>query len=128
VGLERCPLCPMSPIMEVLERKNSCSTLINRDSAVGIPDADHVALCPQNLALTSQTSGCRSVGIVRSRTQTTEIVLFLLVGQSVSLFLSLLVEDFNCQGPRTAVRKSPFTHVQKHSKNSSKISKPNILS
>jgi hypothetical protein len=34
-------------------------------------------LYPQKLALTSSTSGSRSVGIVRSRTQATEFVLFL---------------------------------------------------
>jgi hypothetical protein len=43
------------------------------DTAVGIRHADHVALLyPQMLALTSPTSGGRSVGIVRSRTQATE--------------------------------------------------------
>jgi hypothetical protein len=36
------------------------------------------------LALTSPTSGCRSVGIVRSRTQTTEFVCFILVFQFLS--------------------------------------------
>jgi hypothetical protein len=42
-------------------------------TAVGIRHADHVApLYPQKLALTSPTSGGRSVGIVRSRTQATE--------------------------------------------------------
>jgi hypothetical protein len=42
-------------------------------TAVGILHTDHVApLYLQKLALTSLTSGCRSVGIVRSRTQTTE--------------------------------------------------------
>jgi hypothetical protein len=41
--------------------------------AVGIRHADHVApLYPQKLALTSPTSGGRSVGKVRSRTQTME--------------------------------------------------------
>jgi hypothetical protein len=40
--------------------------------AVGIRHADHVALYPQKLAITSPTSGGRSVGIVLSRTQTME--------------------------------------------------------
>jgi hypothetical protein len=41
---------------------------------VGIRDADHVApLYPQKLALTLPTSGGRSVGIVRSPTQATEL-------------------------------------------------------
>jgi hypothetical protein len=48
-------------------------------SAVGIHHADHVApSIRQKLALTSPTSGCRSVGIVRSRTQATELLLLVL--------------------------------------------------
>jgi hypothetical protein len=44
--------------------------------AEGIRRGDHVIpLYPQKLALTSPTSGGRSVGIVRSRTQTTELYL-----------------------------------------------------
>jgi hypothetical protein len=40
---------------------------------MGIRCADHVTpLYPQKLALTSPTSGGRSVGIVRSRTKATE--------------------------------------------------------
>jgi hypothetical protein len=43
------------------------------DTAVGIRHADHVApLYPLKLVLPSPTSGCRPVGIVRSRTQATE--------------------------------------------------------
>jgi hypothetical protein len=40
----------------------------SENTAVGIRHADHVA--PQKLAITSPTSGGRSVGVVRSRTQT----------------------------------------------------------
>jgi hypothetical protein len=44
--------------------------------AVGIRRADHAKpLDPLKLALTSSTSGGRSVGIVRSRTQSTELLL-----------------------------------------------------
>jgi hypothetical protein len=44
-------------------------------TVVGIHSADHVtSLYPQKLALTSPTSGCHSVGIVRSRTKATEFV------------------------------------------------------
>jgi hypothetical protein len=43
------------------------------NTAVGFRHADHVAhFYPQKLAPTSPTSGGRSVGIVRSRTQATE--------------------------------------------------------
>jgi hypothetical protein len=52
----------------------------NENTAVGICHADHVApLYQQKLALTSPTSGGCSVGIVRSRTQTTEFVCFLIM-------------------------------------------------
>jgi hypothetical protein len=45
--------------------------------AVGIRHADHVAPSnPQKLAITSPTSGGRSVGIVRSRTQTMEVYFY----------------------------------------------------
>jgi hypothetical protein len=42
-----------------------------------------VALYPQKLALTSPTSGGRSVGIVRSRTKATEFVLLILLAYQV---------------------------------------------
>jgi hypothetical protein len=37
---------------------------------------EHVADYPQKLVLTSPTSGCRLVGIVRSRTQAMEFSIF----------------------------------------------------
>ena len=44
---------------------------------MGIRCADHVTpLYPQKLALTSPTSGGRSVGIVRLRTKATELVYY----------------------------------------------------
>jgi hypothetical protein len=47
------------------------------NTAIGIRHADHVApRYPQKLALTSPTSGGRSVGIVRSRTQDMEFSFF----------------------------------------------------
>ena len=47
---------------------------------MGISCADHVTpLYPQKLALTSLTGGGRSVGIVRSRTKATELVIPLLL-------------------------------------------------
>jgi hypothetical protein len=70
VGLERGPL---STIEELLERKSSNSVLRNRDYGLGIRRADHVTpLYPQKLEVGWPTSGGRSVGIVRSRTQATE--------------------------------------------------------
>ena len=77
VGLERGPLSLVSSIEELLESKSSGSGLENRDStAVGNRYADHVTpLYPQKLALTSPTGGGRSVGMVRSRTEATELLL-----------------------------------------------------
>jgi hypothetical protein len=47
------------------------------NTAVDIHRADHATpLYPQKLALISPTSGGRSVGIVRSRTQATEFFFF----------------------------------------------------
>jgi hypothetical protein len=67
VGLERGPLNLVSTTDEVLERKNRGSGLESRE--YGLRDG---TLYPQMLAVTSPTSGGRSVGIVRSRIQTTE--------------------------------------------------------
>jgi hypothetical protein len=68
VDLERGPLSLVSTIKELLESKNSGSGLENREQ-VRRGSATH----PQKLALTSPTSGSRSVGIVRSRTQATVV-------------------------------------------------------
>jgi hypothetical protein len=73
VGLERGTLSIVSTIEEILERKSSGSGLENRDYGHRDPSPwPLVTFYPQKLALTSQTSGSRSVGIVRSQTQATE--------------------------------------------------------
>jgi hypothetical protein len=73
VGLERGPLSFVSTIEELLERKSSSWGLEIREYGRGDPSRwPRVTLYPQKVALTSPTSGCRSVGIVRSRTQATE--------------------------------------------------------
>jgi hypothetical protein len=69
VGLERSPLSLVSTIEELLGRKSSGSGLESRDYGPSL------SLYQQKLALTSLTSGSRSVGIVRSRTQATEFSL-----------------------------------------------------
>jgi hypothetical protein len=79
VGLKRGPLSLVSTIEELLERKSSGFGLEIRE--YGRRDPLHRlrgTLYPQNLTLTSPTSGGRSFGIVRSRTQATE--LFVVVG------------------------------------------------
>jgi hypothetical protein len=66
VDLERGPLSLVSTIEELLERKSSGSGLENRDYGRWDPSrSPRGTLYPQKLALTSSTSGGRSVGIVR---------------------------------------------------------------
>jgi hypothetical protein len=73
VGLERGPLILVRVIKDLLERK--VAALENRKlTAVGIRCTDHAAPYPRKLALTSPTSGDRSVGIVRCRTKAPELL------------------------------------------------------
>jgi hypothetical protein len=73
VGLERSPLSLVSTVAELLERKSSGSDLENweYDRRYLLRWSRHT-LYPQNLALNWRASGCRSVGVVRSRTEATE--------------------------------------------------------
>jgi hypothetical protein len=75
VGLERGPLSLVSTIEELLDRKSRGSCLekreYGRDNSSRWP---HGTRYTQTLALTSPTSGGRSVGIVRSWTQATELI------------------------------------------------------
>jgi hypothetical protein len=65
----------VSTIEELLERKSSGSGLESREYGRRDPSRlPRGTLYPQKLALTSLTSGGRSVGIVRSRTQATEFL------------------------------------------------------
>jgi hypothetical protein len=73
VGLERGQLSLVSTIEELLRGKGSGSSLENREYGHRDPSRSPCGtLYPQRLALTSLTSGGRSVGIVRSRTQATK--------------------------------------------------------
>jgi hypothetical protein len=75
VGLERGPLSLLSTTEELLERESSGSGLENREYFHrDTPRWPRDILYPQKLALASPTSGSRSVGMVRSRTQATEFV------------------------------------------------------
>jgi hypothetical protein len=83
LGLERGPLSLMSTIEELLERKSSGSGLEIRE--YGRRDLSRwprSTICAQKLELTSPSSGGRSVGIVRSRTQATgfSFFFFLVIG------------------------------------------------
>jgi hypothetical protein len=80
VSLELGPFSLVSTIEELLELKSSGSGLENRDYGRRDPWRWPIGnLYSQNLAITSPTSGGRSVGIVLSRTQATEFSLVLLV-------------------------------------------------
>jgi hypothetical protein len=73
VGLERSPLSLVSTIEELLGRNISGSSLESLKYGRSGPSRwPNGTLYPQKLALTSSTSGCRSVRIVRSRTQATD--------------------------------------------------------
>jgi hypothetical protein len=77
VGLERGPLSFVSTIEELLGRNSSRFGLENREDGRGnLSGWPRGILYPQKLALSSPTSGCSSVGIVRSRTQATEFFYF----------------------------------------------------
>jgi hypothetical protein len=70
VGLEICSLSLVSTTEKLLERKSSGSGLESREH--GRRDSLHWprdTLYQQKLALTSPTSDCHSIGIVRSRTK-----------------------------------------------------------
>jgi hypothetical protein len=88
VGLERGPLRLVSTIEELLGRNSSGSGLENREYGHGDPLRwPRDTLYPRKLALTSPTSGGRSVGIVRLRAKTTEFVLCVCVCVCVQLQL-----------------------------------------
>jgi hypothetical protein len=90
VGLERSPLSLVSTAEELRESKSVCSGLATRAYGRRNPSRwPRGTLYPQKLALTSPTSGGRSAGIVRSRTQATEFFVFSL--PSPVLLLSLHV-------------------------------------
>jgi hypothetical protein len=73
VVLERGPLSLVNTTEELLERNSSGSGLESREYAGRDPSRwPRVTFYPQKLSLTLPTSGGRSVGIVRSRTQVTE--------------------------------------------------------
>jgi hypothetical protein len=71
--IERGPLNLLSTTEELVDRKVAAPVYKIENTAVWIRHADHVApSIRKKLAITSPTSGSRSVGIVRSRTQTKE--------------------------------------------------------
>jgi hypothetical protein len=86
VGLERGPLSLVSTTEELLERKSSGSGLESQEYGRWYPSRwQRGTIYPQTLAITSPTSGGRSVGIVRSRTQATEFSLVYAIGIKMDL-------------------------------------------
>jgi hypothetical protein len=76
VDLDRGPLSLVSTIEELLERKCSGSGLESREYGRRDPSRSPLGtLYPKELALSSPISRGRSVGIVRSQTQTTKFSL-----------------------------------------------------
>jgi hypothetical protein len=74
VGLERGPLSFVSTIEELLGRKSWGCSLESREYGRKDPSRwQRSTLYLQKLVLTSLKSSCRSVGIVRLRTQATEL-------------------------------------------------------
>jgi hypothetical protein len=79
VGLERDPLSLVSTTEELLD-KSSGSCLENREYGREDPSRwPRSTLYPQKLAVTSLTSGSRTVGVVRSRTHTMEFFLIFFI-------------------------------------------------
>jgi hypothetical protein len=75
MGLERGPLSLVTTTEELLDKKSSGSCLENREYGRRDPSRwPRDTLYPQKLATTSSRSGGCSVGIVRSRTQTMELI------------------------------------------------------
>jgi hypothetical protein len=77
VGLKRSPLSLVRTTEELLGRKSSSSGLESQRYGRRDPSRwPSGTLYPLKLALTSETSGGRSVGVVRSRTHATELIFF----------------------------------------------------
>jgi hypothetical protein len=78
VDLERCSLSLVSTTVELLGRKGSgCGLKILEYGGRDPPRWPRGTLYPPNLAITSQISGGRSVGVVWSRTQTTDLFIII---------------------------------------------------
>jgi hypothetical protein len=93
VGLERVHSASWVQLRSYLKGKSSGSCLERREYSRRDPSRwQRGTFYPQKLALTSSTSGGRSVGIVRSRTQATEFSFILADWYSLLIFqLSVLL-------------------------------------
>jgi hypothetical protein len=95
VGLERRALSLVSTIEELLGRKNSGFVLESRE--YGRRDPSRCPRIRKKLVLTSTISGCRSFGIVRSRTQAMEFSCFFRPQSCTQRLLYLGTSCYKCQ-------------------------------
>jgi hypothetical protein len=99
VGLERGPISLVSTTEELFGRNTSGFALESREYGRRDPSRwPSGTLYPQKLALTSVTSRCRSVGIVRSRTQAT----------GFSFYFSIIIGSPFALSPKSILKLSIF--------------------
>jgi hypothetical protein len=101
MGLERGLLSLVSTIEELLGIKSSGSGLETREYGRRNPSRwPRDTLYQQKLALTLPTSGGRSVGIVRSRTKATELLVIIIVVIIISSSISnvITVQTYGTDG------------------------------
>jgi hypothetical protein len=111
----------VSTTEELLDRKVAAPVYKTENTAVGISHADHVApFIPKKLAITSPTSGGRSIDIVRSRTQTMEFFLLLLkfcrplLALTCFFSFSILCTVGRILGSRISPLKGNYVHLGQH--------------
>jgi hypothetical protein len=90
VGRERGPFSLVSTTQKLHGRKSSSSSLEKRENGRRDPSR-WPRDTTKKLALTSPTSGGRSVGIVRSRTRGTEFVSFICLGKCRYFYSSIFL-------------------------------------
>jgi hypothetical protein len=84
MGLKRSPLCLVSTIEELLERKSIGSCLESRKYGLRDPVTLTWHRLSATVGTTSPTSGGRSIGIVRSRTHAMEFSLVAYIYLTIS--------------------------------------------
>jgi hypothetical protein len=102
----------VNTIEELLGRKSSGSGLESREyGRMDPPRWPHGTLYPQKLTLTSPTSGGRSVGIVRSRTQATELRY---KRSNFKYFRKITISVFRIENSfKKQLRKCLLSHIQR---------------
>jgi hypothetical protein len=85
----------VSTTEELHDRKVAAPVYKTENTTVGIRHADHVATSiGKKLAITSLTIGGRSVGIVRSRTQTMEFSFYFFVIEMAPLCVNVRLRTY----------------------------------